>query len=92
MSKRPRDPNQLAKMIVDIATGEIGDTASESKRHHSDDFDSESTFSARRTECFKAKRVAVIVEFLIFTPKTARTTSTTFARLHERLFSEPRTF
>lgn len=23
--KRPRDPNQLAKMIVDIATGEEGD-------------------------------------------------------------------
>jgi hypothetical protein len=22
MAKRPRDPNQLAKMIVDIATGE----------------------------------------------------------------------
>jgi hypothetical protein len=24
--KRPRDPNQLAKLIVDIATGEIEDT------------------------------------------------------------------
>ena len=24
--KRPRDPNQLAKAIVDIATGNIGDT------------------------------------------------------------------
>lgn len=24
--KRPRDPNQLAKMIVDIATGETNDT------------------------------------------------------------------
>lgn len=32
MAKRPRDPNQLAKMIVDIATGEIGDTVSESKK------------------------------------------------------------
>ncbi|HEY6464846.1 MAG TPA: hypothetical protein VIY69_02575 [Candidatus Acidoferrales bacterium] len=32
MPKRPRDPNQLAKMIVDIATGEIGDTVSESKK------------------------------------------------------------
>jgi hypothetical protein len=31
--KRPRDPNQLAKMIVDIATGEIEDTVSASKRH-----------------------------------------------------------
>lgn len=35
MPKRPRDPNQLAKMIVDIATGEMGDTVSESKRHPS---------------------------------------------------------
>jgi hypothetical protein len=25
-SKRPRDPNQLAKLIVDIATGEVEDT------------------------------------------------------------------
>jgi hypothetical protein len=25
-SKRPRDPNQLAKLIVDIATGEVKDT------------------------------------------------------------------
>jgi hypothetical protein len=25
-SKRPRDPNQLAKLIVDIATGEVDDT------------------------------------------------------------------
>ena len=32
MAKRPRDPNQLAKMIVDIATGELGDTVSESKK------------------------------------------------------------
>ena len=33
MPQRPRDPNQLAKMIVDIATGEVEDTVSESKRH-----------------------------------------------------------
>ena len=33
MPKRPRDPNQLAKLIVDIATGEVADTVSESKRH-----------------------------------------------------------
>jgi hypothetical protein len=33
MAKRPREPNQLAKMIVDIATGEAEDTASKSKRH-----------------------------------------------------------
>lgn len=33
MAKRPRDPNQLAKMIVDIATGEAEDTVSEAKRH-----------------------------------------------------------
>ncbi len=25
-SKRPRDPNQLAKLVVDIATGEVEDT------------------------------------------------------------------
>ena len=33
MPQRPRDPNQLAKMIVDIATGEVEDTVSESKRN-----------------------------------------------------------
>jgi hypothetical protein len=27
--KRPRDPNQLAKLIVDIATGEIEDTVAD---------------------------------------------------------------
>jgi hypothetical protein len=32
MAKRPRDPNQLAKQIVDIATGEAEDTVSEAKR------------------------------------------------------------
>ena len=32
MAKRPRDPNQLANLIVDIATGEAEDTVSESKR------------------------------------------------------------
>lgn len=26
MPKRPRDPNQLAKLITDIATGEVEDT------------------------------------------------------------------
>ena len=35
MAKRPRDPNQLAKQIVDIATGELDDIVSESKRHPS---------------------------------------------------------
>ena len=30
-SKRPRDPNQLAKLIVDIATGEVDDTVSDGK-------------------------------------------------------------
>jgi hypothetical protein len=33
MPKRPRDPNQLAKLIVDIATGEAEDTVSDSKRN-----------------------------------------------------------
>lgn len=35
MAKRPRDPNQLAKQIVDIATGEAEDTVSESKKRPS---------------------------------------------------------
>ena len=35
MAKRPRDPNQLAKLIVDIAIGEVEDVTSESKRHPS---------------------------------------------------------
>ena len=33
MLKRPRDPNQLAKLIVDIATGECADTVSPSKKN-----------------------------------------------------------
>lgn len=33
MPLRPRDPNQLAKMIVDIAVGEVEDKASEKKRN-----------------------------------------------------------
>jgi hypothetical protein len=32
MAKRPRDPNQLGKLIVDIAIGEVQDTANDSKR------------------------------------------------------------
>ena len=35
MAKRPRDSNQLAKLIVDIATGAAEDTVSESKRQPS---------------------------------------------------------
>jgi hypothetical protein len=35
MLKRPRDPNQLAKLIVDIATGEVEDKVSESKKRPS---------------------------------------------------------
>ncbi len=35
MAKRPRDPNQLAKLIVDIAIGEAEDTVSKLKRHPS---------------------------------------------------------
>lgn len=35
MPKRPRDPNQLAKLVVDIATGETEDTVSEKKRNPS---------------------------------------------------------
>ena len=33
MPLRPRDPNQLAKVIVDIAAGEVEDKASEKKRN-----------------------------------------------------------
>ena len=32
MAKRPRDPNQLAKLVVDIATGEADDQISAGKR------------------------------------------------------------
>lgn len=32
MPNRPRDPNQLAKMIVDIAAGEVADDVSPKKR------------------------------------------------------------
>ncbi len=35
MTKRPRDPNQLAKLTVDIVVGEAEDSISESKRHPS---------------------------------------------------------
>ena len=35
MAKRPRDLNQLAKLIVDIASGEVADSVSESKRNPS---------------------------------------------------------
>jgi hypothetical protein len=31
VTKRPRDPNQLAKLIMDIATGDAEDTVSEAK-------------------------------------------------------------
>jgi hypothetical protein len=31
--KRPRDPNQLGKLIVDIATGEIEDTPGDSGKN-----------------------------------------------------------
>jgi hypothetical protein len=33
MAKRPRDPNQLAKLILDIAIGEGTDTVSSSKKN-----------------------------------------------------------
>jgi hypothetical protein len=35
MAKRPRDPNQLAKLIVDIASGEVEDSLSKEKRNPS---------------------------------------------------------
>ena len=30
-ARRPRDPNQLGKLVVDIATGEVEDVASDEK-------------------------------------------------------------
>ena len=33
MAKRPRDPNQLAKLIVDIAIGDAADTVSPKMRN-----------------------------------------------------------
>jgi len=33
MAKRPRDLNQLAKLVVDIASGEADDTVSEKMRN-----------------------------------------------------------
>jgi hypothetical protein len=35
VTKRPRDPVQLAKQVFDIAIGEAEDTISEAKRHPS---------------------------------------------------------
>jgi hypothetical protein len=35
VTKRPRDPVQLAKQVFDIAIGEVEDTVSEAKRHPS---------------------------------------------------------
>ena len=35
MAKRPRDTNQLAKLIVEIATGDTEDVVSASKKHPS---------------------------------------------------------
>jgi hypothetical protein len=32
-SKRPRDPNQLAKLVVDIATGEAQDTSVDASKN-----------------------------------------------------------
>ncbi len=32
MAKRPRDPNQLAKLVVDISIGEAEDTAKNKKQ------------------------------------------------------------
>jgi len=35
MTKRPRDPNQLGKLLVDISTGEVEDTLSAKKKNPS---------------------------------------------------------
>lgn len=31
-SKRPRDPNQAAKLLIDIVSGEVGDSLSAAKK------------------------------------------------------------
>ena len=36
MKKRPRDPSQLAKLIVDIAAGEVEDGTPPPKKHKSE--------------------------------------------------------
>ena len=33
VTKRPRDPNQRAKLVFDIASGEVEDTVGEGKKH-----------------------------------------------------------
>jgi hypothetical protein len=35
VAKRPRDPNQLAKLVLDIASGEVEDTVSQGKKNPS---------------------------------------------------------
>jgi hypothetical protein len=60
MAKRPRDPNQLAKLIVDIATGGAEDTVSESKRHPSKRrLGGSKGGMARATKLSPAKRKAI---------------------------------
>ena len=60
MPKRPRDPNQLAKLIVEIATGEAEDTASESKRHPSQmSVDGSKGGKARAAKLSRLKRKAI---------------------------------
>jgi hypothetical protein len=51
LARRPGDPNQLANLIVDIATGEAEDVVSETERHP----------SKRRMGGIRAKRPGRIV-------------------------------
>lgn len=62
MPKRPRDPNQLAKMIVDIATGELDDTVSESKKHPSQKRKAGSKGGKSRAAALSKKRRSAIAK------------------------------
>ena len=50
MEKRPRDPNQLGKLIVDIATGEVDDDQPKSGKSRGGVARAESLSPERRRE------------------------------------------
>ena len=50
MKKRPRDVNQLGKLIVDIATGDVEDNEPKSNRSRGGHARAEALTGAQRTE------------------------------------------
>ena len=50
MKKRPRDVNQLGKLIVDIATGQVEDAEPKSNRSRGGRARAEALTGAQRTE------------------------------------------